>query len=906
MVTTHDSEHTGQPVRHEEHPRAAVHRTILVVDVEGFGDRRRTTPHRLAVREGMYRALRQAFGDVGVPWADCHHEDRGDGVFILAPAQIPKGPFVESLPHALVAAVRQHNITHRAEERVRLRMALHAGEVAYDEHGVTAASINLAFRLLDARPLKAALAESPGVLALITSEWFFDEVVRHSQDTDPATYRPVRVAVKETTTVGWICLPDHPYPSDTTHLTAAPTDPVMPVPRQLPAVPALFVGRRQELADLNRVLDTQVASGGTVVISAIGGAGGIGKTALALVWAHQNLDRFPDGQLHVNLRGFDRSGQHMPPAVALRCFLDALGVDSATIPVDLDAQTGLYRSLVAGKRMLIVLDNARDTTQVEPLLPGDPTCTVLITSRHRLAGLAVRGAYLLDLDVLTDIEARELLARHLGPERLAAAPDAVEELLSWCAGLPLALGIVAAHAKAHPQFPLAVLVAELRDASSRLDALDAGGDLAVNLRAVLSWSYYALTPETAGVFRLLGQAPGPDIGLPAVASLIGLPKVRVRGMLRELETAYLIRQHRPGRYRMHDLIRLYAVDRADHDHSPDGGEAALRRLVDFYLHTAHTAATLLSPHRRPIPLDGPAPGCVPQPLDDEAAAIAWFDTEHPGLLAIQRLAAQQGWHLAVWQLAWTLTSFRYRRGHLHDQIAAWQAGLTAAEHLNQPATHVLAHRNLGHALFMLGRHEDALDHLRHALTHAEHTGDAYDQAATHHALAGAWALQGDDRQALIHATYALRLIQTLDLPTREADVLNGMGWSEARLGSYRQARKHCEAALRLHRHHRNRWGEAAALHNLGYTAHQSGRYRDALDHYRQAQALFRDFGDTYREANTLDCLGQVHAALSEHSQAHHAWRRVLELYQVQHRVEETERVQQQLNDLDAQLNDKPR
>ncbi|WP_410663945.1 hypothetical protein [Amycolatopsis sp. lyj-84] len=219
--------------------KSAVHHTIIVVDVEGFGDKRRTNQHQLGVREGLYLAVEQAFAMAGVPWADCHHEDRGDGVFILAPAAIPKAPFVDTVPHALTRALREHNATHPDEERIRVRMALHAGEVNYDKHGVTAASINLAFRLLDARPLKTALAESPGLLALVASEWFFEEVVRHSRDAAPATYRPMRVLVKETTAVCWICLPDHPYPPDAAHLaTSVPVSDhrTEQEPSQLPAV----------------------------------------------------------------------------------------------------------------------------------------------------------------------------------------------------------------------------------------------------------------------------------------------------------------------------------------------------------------------------------------------------------------------------------------------------------------------------------------------------------------------------------------------------------------------------------------------------------------------------------------------------------------------------------------------
>ncbi|WP_244223926.1 NB-ARC domain-containing protein, partial [Amycolatopsis circi] len=392
-----------------------------------------------------------------------------------------------------------------------------------------------------------------------------------------------------------------------------PTRP--PVPRQLPCPPRLFTGRTVELVQLDRHLDLA----GTV---AIGGTGGIGKTWLALHWAHQRLSRFPDGQLHVDLHGFDPTGQPTSAAEAIRGFLDALGVAPSAIPVDLEAQIGLYRSLLAGKRMLLVLDNARDIEQVTPLLPGTPTCTVLITSRRHLVGLAaLYGVQLLNLDVLPDSDARELLTGHLGPDRLATEPGTVADLLTMCAGLPLAVRIVAARAQHHPTFPLAVLAEELRDASARLDGLDAGG-LRVNLRAVLSWSVRALSPQATRLFGLLGIAPGPDISLAAAEALAATPAAQLRTVLRELEIASLVQQHVPRRYRMHDLIRLYASDTL----TEDARDAALRRILHFYTHTAHAADRLLNPRQGSIPLDPPAPDALPHPLPDALAALAWYHT----------------------------------------------------------------------------------------------------------------------------------------------------------------------------------------------------------------------------------------------------------------------------------------
>lgn len=630
-----------------------------------------------------------------------------------------------------------------------------------------------------------------------------------------------------------------------------------------------------------------------VVISVISGPGGIGKTWLALHWAHQEIKRFPDGQLFVDLRGFTPAGKSTPVAVAIRGFLDALGVEPARIPVEFDAQVGLYRSLVAGRRMLIVLDNAYDTAQIAPLLPGSPSCTVLVTSRRHLYGLAtVHGARLLDLDMLSTDEARQILADRLGAERLAAEPGAVTELLECCAGLPLALSIVAARAIRYPNFPLRVLVEELRDHATRLDGLDAG-EIPLNLRAVFSWSYNALSPEAATLFGLLGLVPGSDIGLPAAASLIGLPVAEVRGLLRELETAHLVIQSVPGRYRMHDLILLDAADQARRHQPGDLRDAALRRLVDFYLHTAYSAERLLAPHRRPIEIGIPEPGYHPHSLPDQEAAWVWFDVEYPCLLAAHNLTADRGWHAKVWQLAWTLGTFYLWRGHLRDRLTVWQAGLAAAQHQGDSAILLLAHRRLGRACADAGRHDEAFVHLNRALALACGIGDLLSQAQTYAALAWTWGQRRDDQQALAHATSALCLFQALDQPVWEAEMHTTVGWFSARLGRHQQASTHSQAALTLFRRH-DCESEVHPLITLGYVAHHTGRHDQALHYYQQALTLIRHRGHTYTEAVTLNRLGQTYAALGEHDQARHVWRQALRLYQDQHRTIEVDRLRRHL------------
>ena len=450
------------------------------------------------------------------------------------------------------------------------------------------------------------------------------------------------------------------------------------------------------------------------MLSVIGGIGGIGKTALVLHWAHSNLARFPDGQLFVNLRGFDPTeGEPTPPSVAVRGFLDALGVEPDMIPAELEAQVGLYRSLVADKRMLVVLDNARDTNQVASLLPGGPHCTVVVTSRVRLAALTVHGAQPIDLDVLIENDARDLLATYVGTNRIEAEPEAVADLSYCCAGLPLALSIVGARAAAHPGFPLAPLAEELRDQSARLDGLDAG-ELSTSVRAVLAVSYRALDHEAALTFRLLGLAPGPDIGLSATASLLGMPIPEARKLVRILEAAHLVQQHRPDRYRMHDLVRLYAAELARH-HDDDIRQAALRRVLDYYLHTAANSAEYLHPHRALMVLNPPRPEVTPLKISSYQQAVDWYVTEHANLLAAINHADQgPGVPDSVSAvLSCRLADALLRTG---DIAAAERVAMDTAPLVADPDLMVDLQWTLAQCRAMTGRSDESLTALEHALT----------------------------------------------------------------------------------------------------------------------------------------------------------------------------------------------
>ncbi|PRY22915.1 AfsR/SARP family transcriptional regulator [Pseudosporangium ferrugineum] len=641
-----------------------------------------------------------------------------------------------------------------------------------------------------------------------------------------------------------------------------------PVPRQLPAPPSRFTGRSAALAELDAALDAPAA---TVVISAIAGAGGIGKTWLALRWAHDNAARFPDGQLYVNLRGFDPAGEPVTAAAAVRGFLEALGVTESGMPAELDGRVGLYRSLIAARRMLIVVDNARDAGQVVPLLPGAAPCVVLVTSRCRLIGLiSAYGARPLTLDVLTGAESRQLLADRVGADRTAAEPEATAALLRWCAGLPLALSIVAARAASSPELPLAALADELRDAASRLDALD-GGEVAVSVRAVLSVSHRALTPGAARLFGLMGLCPGPDLALPAVASLAALPVARAANLLRELVAGHLVQTPSAGRYRMHDLVRLFAAERI----AGDEQATAVRRILDHYAHTAANADRLLAPNRDPIAPGAPMPGVVPESFDDHGAAHAWFAAQHTGLRAAVDCAADAGLDPYVCRLAWGLTTFLDRAGHWQDRLAVHTAALAAAGRLNDVRAQAHAHREVALAYVWPRRHEEADRHLRRALELFRVLRCARGQADTERSLARVRARQGRHREALPHDREALALYRITGNRPGEAVALNAIGWHYAHLGEPQRALTYCAESLALHEELADRHGTANTLDSLGYAYHRLGRHLEAGGYFRAAAGLFDELGDRYRQGATYARLGDAHAAAGDTAAAHRAWRRAL-------------------------------
>jgi len=645
-------------------------------------------------------------------------------------------------------------------------------------------------------------------------------------------------------------------------------------PAQLPVAVRGFTGRDEEMNRLVSILDATRGESPAVVISAVSGMAGVGKTALAVHWARQVESAFPDGQLYVNLRGFDPRGSVVTPTEAVRGFLDAFGVHPDRIPPGLEAQVGLYRSLLAGRRVLVVLDNAVDEQQVRPLLPGAAGCMALVTSRNRLTGLAVsEGAHMLSVDVLGPGAARDVLAERIGTDRLTAEPDAVRDIVVRCAGLPLALAVVAARADALPHRPLSTLVRELREERNRLDALDAG-ESASQVRAAFSWSYRALSPGAARLFRLLGLHPGPDTGLAAVAALAGCPPQEARELLSELTRGHLLSEHAPGRYTFHDLLRVYAGELVAEQDDARIRRAALQRMFHHYLHTARAADALVTPQPNPVSLPTARRGAnVEKPVDYDRA-LAWFTAEWAVLLEVLR-QAPEGFEGHVWRLTAVLTTYLDRNGYWQALEDAGRRALAAARLHHDRAGQACAHRSLGLALDRLRHPDPAREHYAQALELFAGLGSDAGQARTYQHLARLSGTQGDRRQALEHARRSLRHYRAAGDRAGQSAALNHIGWQLAHLGDHHQALTHCEQGLALAQVAGDVNGLAHTWDSLGYIHRQLGQDQRAVECYRQAAELFHATGERNHEARCLTCLGDCYHSTHQPAPAQETWAQAL-------------------------------
>jgi tetratricopeptide (TPR) repeat protein len=643
------------------------------------------------------------------------------------------------------------------------------------------------------------------------------------------------------------------------------------VPWQLPRSRTGFVGRKEQLAALDALVEDRDAVG----ILVVDGMAGVGKSSLVVHWAHRCADQFPDGQLYVDLRGFDPASVPMEPGEAIRAFLDALGVPGGVWPVGLDRQVGLYRSLLAGRRMLVVLDNARDSEQVVRLLPGSPSCRVVITSRYRLDGVVARfGARTVKVDVLSDDEASELLAVALGRNRVAADPESAAELVRQCAWLPIALAILAARLVEEPHLSLRALATELRDHRRRLSFLDCG-EAGFAVASVFSWSYHALGSGAAALFRLLGLHPGPDFTLPALASLAGAELDKAGELVLELRRAHLVEQHRPGRYRMHDLLRVYARDRCNAEIGPRLRDRAGQRLLDHYLHTSVAADRHMDAPWKAVRIGPPADAVTLQHIGSQADALAWFGAEHAVLLGILEYSAALGSHHA-WQLARAMAAYLDRGDHRVDFVHTQRLAIAAAERSGTPPARAMAHRLLGRALIRSRRYDEARGHLREALRCFEELNDRNGLSHTHYALGYLYSLTGNRAQALAETRTALMLSRHGAYRLWQAKALNNIGWCHLEYGEPDEALSHCLQALDLYRAiGTDPDGHAHVLECLGRAYSGVGEPRKALDYYQQALALCQQRGNYLTRCTTLRFMATDHATLGDHEAASAALREVV-------------------------------
>jgi DNA-binding SARP family transcriptional activator len=627
------------------------------------------------------------------------------------------------------------------------------------------------------------------------------------------------------------------------------------IPRQLPLNVRGFTGRSNEIEQLDAML-AGTGHAGTANVVIVSGMGGVGKTSLAVYWAHRVQEHFPDGQLYLDLRGFDPSGAPVPPADALRRLLDAFGLPAARIPTTADAQAGLYRTLLANRRALILLDNARDADQVRPLLPGNSGCGVVITSRDQLAGLvAAEGAILLPVAPLPAGDARGLLAARLQTRRLEAEPHAVAEIIESCAHLPLALTIVAAQAAARPHASLEQIAAALRHTGRPLDAFDVG-DATTDVRRVFSWSYRSLSAAGARMFGLLALHPGPDAALAAIASLAGQSPDLVEEQLTELIRHHLIVRN-GGRYGFHDLVRAYALEVVES--SPER-DAAIRRVLSHYLHSAQSAAMRCYPTRDPLPLPDVAAGVTVALIQGKEHALAWFSAEYQAILAAIRFSAGHGFGEFTPRLSWTLESFFDSRGLWRDWLEIDTIALDAAHRVKDTLGQAIAHRSLARVTSRLASYGEAEQHCLQAELLFAQLDDPAGLAHTHVSHGFVTERLGRLDETLAHTEKALALFRAAGHIVGEGRALNNLGWHHALRGQYDLALGYCHEAVMLQGKTGNRTSEANAWDSLGYIHLQRGAFGDAIGCYERALSLHREDGNRVEEAETWESISEIHIA----------------------------------------------
>jgi DNA-binding SARP family transcriptional activator len=650
-------------------------------------------------------------------------------------------------------------------------------------------------------------------------------------------------------------------------------------PAQLPADVADFTGREAHLEQLRTVVsEARQRDNPAVAVAVVAGAPGLGKTALAIHAAHALRPVFPDGQLYVSLLG--GSEQPVPAEDALARLLRDLGVDGTRVPPDAEERAAMYRTRLAERQMLIVLDDARDAAQVRPLLPGTGSCSVIVTSRHTLSDLV--GSRLIDLEVLDDTESAELFTRIVGPERANAEPDAARDVLAVCAGLPLAIRIAGARLAARRNWTVRTLAGRLADQRRRMDELTAG-DLAV--RACFQVSFDALPGrkgsggvDPAHAFRMLGVWQGPSIELHAAAELLGASEERVADALEVLVDVHLLECPAPDRYRLHDLLRAYAAERAQTDEPPAGVEDAMHRMLDSYLRTADAAASVVAPYRDRVPLDPAPPGSEPLTFATPEQALAWCEQERGNLVAATRQAAARGLHDIAWKLPVAATVCFDRLGYRTEWLATHGTALASARELGNRPGEAWVLTNIGTVLGQQHK-DDSIGYFEQALAIAREVGDREDESRASNNLAFTYVILGRYDEAVGPLLDALELQRALGRRYGEAVALLNLGEAYVELGRYDEAIARSQEALAIAREIGSVRDEGYALYNLGRADLGLGRLAEAADMFERALPFHRAVGDKYGEAHDLQRIGAVQSEAGRLDQAREAWTRACRIFE---------------------------
>jgi DNA-binding SARP family transcriptional activator/tetratricopeptide (TPR) repeat protein len=660
---------------------------------------------------------------------------------------------------------------------------------------------------------------------------------------------------------------------------AAPAASEAPFPRRVPAMlpraNTRFTGRTGQMRLLDGFLE---AAEGTAGLAVVTGMGGVGKTALAVSWAHRVAHRFPDGQLYFNLRGFDPLAPGADAATVLGEALVALGVEAHHLPAGLDERIGLYRTVLAGRRVLVVLDNARDAAAVRPLLPVAPGSFTLVTSRDRLSGLdATEGADTVPLDLLSDADAWALLVRRIGMDRAMDEERAVLRIVASCGRLPLALTLIGAWAAAHPQFSLASLADRL-DTTTNVFRVLASTDPASDPRSVFACSYQALGSRAARAFRLFGLHPGPDLTVPAMASLMGVPPADAEAALHELAGVHLIDQHREGRYTMHDLLRSYAKERFTEEVDEAAGAAATRRMIEHYLFTAGAAEKHVADRPERLDIGEPEPGVVVEPLADTAAAAAWFEAEDEVLRGLVRLEpGRPELDVRIWQLGWYLTGFVVERFRGRDRGQALTAAMVAAERVGG----LLGRIGGGHLsgpMILLGTEPKLAEELAQALEAAGQDRAPGARAIVAYALTVGFGAEGRDAEARVYARQGREYFREQGNLYWENRMGYAVGWHSARLGDFEEASECFHRVRAAAPPERQGVAIANTAIGFGFIEHSAGRFDAAIAHYTEALAWFEVNDLDVSAAYTREHLGGTFRAMGDEAAARREWEAAAGVY----------------------------